>query len=199
MVPPVSSANNVPVSPGPDKKQMIIAGIIVVVVVLAIIALYTLPAPAGGSAVQSSATPAAAAVSKSAAGTAQQSLPAAAQVTAQKAVDFAIDAGAQEKCGLTCRQLSPTVTNTGTATAHNVCFTIDMHNSKGELIALNSAPSIQKCVGNLASGESRSEPIKIEADCGFLASKCVSQTLILKTRATCDETTVQFPDTVIAV
>jgi hypothetical protein len=120
-------------------------------------------------------------------------------VTALPPVDFALVAGPQEKCGLTCRQLTPTITNTGTETAHNVCISLVMYNSGGDLIFLNSGPSIQQCVGTLAAGESKSEPIIINADCGFLASKCLRQTLVLKTQATSDETTVRFPDQLIAV
>jgi hypothetical protein len=116
-----------------------------------------------------------------------------------KPVDFVIDTGAQEKCGLTCRHLTPSITNTGTKTAHNVCISIRLSNTGGDIIFLNGEPTIRKCIGNIASGESKSESIVINADCGFLASKCVKQTLILKTKATCDETTVQFPDQIIAV
>jgi hypothetical protein len=114
-------------------------------------------------------------------------------------VDFVIQAGPQEKCGLTCRQLTPSVTNTGTDTAHNVCISIMLYNSGGDLITLNGGPSVTKCIGDIASGESRSEPVTIEADCGLFASKCIRQTLILKTEATCDETTVRFPDKMFAV
>jgi hypothetical protein len=74
-----------------------------------------------------------------------------------------------------------------------------MYNSGGDLIFLNSGPSIRQCVGTLAAGEWKSEPIVIDADCGFLASKCIQQTLVLKTLATSDETTVRFPDQLIAV
>ena len=116
-----------------------------------------------------------------------------------KPVDFVIDAGPTENCGLTCRQLTPSITNTGIKTAHNVCISIVLSNSGGDLISLNGEPSFRKCIGNIASGESKSESIVINADCGFLASKCIKQTLILKTKATCDETTVQFPDQIIAV
>ena len=116
-----------------------------------------------------------------------------------KPVDFVIRAGSQDKCGLTCRQLTPSITNTGTDTAHNVCISIALYNSGGDLIALNGGPSVRKCIGDIASGETMSEPIVIDADCGFLASKCIRQTLILKTVATCDETTIQFPDRIIAV
>lgn len=116
-----------------------------------------------------------------------------------KPVDFVIEAGPQEKCGLTCRQLTPAITNTGNETAHNVCISLVLYNSGGDLIFLNGGPTIRQCIGNIASGESKSEPIVIEADCGFLASKCLRQTLILKTEVTCDEATVQFPDQMIAV
>ena len=116
-----------------------------------------------------------------------------AQDSPQKPVDFVIQPGPEEKCGLTCRQLTPTITNTGNETAHNVCITIVLYNSGGDLISLNGGPSIRQCIGDIASGDSKSEPIEIDADCGFLASKCIRQTLILKTEATCDETTVQFP------
>ena len=198
MVSPVSSVTSVPGSSGRDKKQLLLVGVVAVIIVLAVIALYAL-APSTASSPAASAPAPSSAAPSSAAKASPQAAAVAVPAGSQNAVDFSIDAGAQEKCGLTCRQLSPTVTNTGTATAHNVCFTVDLHNSKGELIALNGAPSIKKCIGDMAAGESKSEPLKIEADCGFLASKCVSQTLILKTQATCDETTVQFPDTVIAV
>ncbi len=119
--------------------------------------------------------------------------------SAVKPVDFVIDAGSQEKCGLTCRQLTPSITNTGITTAHNVCISIVLSNTGGDIISLNGEPTFRKCIGNIASGESKSESIVINADCGFLASKCIKQTLILKTKATCDETTVQFPDQIIAV
>ena len=116
-----------------------------------------------------------------------------------KRVDFVIEAGSQEKCGLTCRQLTPAITNTGTETAHNVCISLTVYNSGGDLIFLNGGSSIRQCIGNIAGGESKSEPIVIEADCGFLGSKCLRQTLVLKTEVTCDETTVRFPDQEIAV
>jgi len=122
-----------------------------------------------------------------------------AQDSPAKPVDFVIEAGAQEKCGLICRQLTPAITNTGTETAHNVCISLTVYNSGGDLIFLNGGSSIRQCIGNIAGGESKSEPIVINADCGLFASKCLRQTLVLKTGVTCDETTVQFPDQEIAV
>ena len=115
-----------------------------------------------------------------------------------KPADISIDPRPQEKCGQTCRQLTPAITNSGSETAHNVCISITLYNSRGDLISLNGGPSIKKCIGDIARGESKSEPIVIEADCGFLASKCIQETLILKTKVTCDEATIQFPDRTIA-
>jgi hypothetical protein len=120
-------------------------------------------------------------------------------VSEQKPVDFVLDPGPQTDCGLTCRQLTPTITNTGDETAHTVCINLVVYNSNGDLIFLNGEPSIRQCVGDLAGNESRSEPIVINADCGFLASRCIGQTLILQTTATSDEQTVRFPDQMVAV
>lgn len=175
-----------PTQPGKKPEMMFIVLFVVVIIGLIAVAILLQP-PAGGGAVTSSHAPL------------PQPAGQPAQVSSVKPVDFVIRAGSQEKCGLTCRQLTPTITNTGTTTAHNVCISIALFNSGGDLISLNSAPSLKKCIGDIASGASKSEPIVIEADCGFLASKCIRQTLILKTTATCDETTVQFPDRTIAV
>jgi hypothetical protein len=120
-------------------------------------------------------------------------------VPEKKPVDFVLEPGPQASCGLTCRQLTPTITNTGDDTAHNVCINLVVSNSNGEVIFLNGAPAISQCVGDIAGRESRSEPIVIDADCGFLASKCIRQTLTLQTRVTSEERTVQFPDQMIAV
>jgi len=176
----------------PSKKILLTIGIIVVIVIIVAIL-------AGGLLKPASPNPSSATAPSRAETQQPVSQGAAAQVTQQKPVDFVIQTGPQEKCGLTCRQLTPSITNTGTDTAHNVCISVVLYNSGGDLIALNGGPSVSKCVGDIASGESRSEPITIEADCGFLASKCVSQTLILKTEAVCDETTVRFPDKTIKV
>jgi hypothetical protein len=173
--------------PRPGKKAVLAVVVIVVVVTVGVIAAFVLLQSPAGDAATSPQT------------TASYTVPQTSQDSPQNPVDFVIQTGPQVKCGLTCRQLTPTLTNTGSETAHNVCITIVLYNSGGDTIALNGAPSIRECVGDIASGESKSEPVTINADCGFLASKCLRQTLILKTEATCDETTVQFPDRTIAV
>ena len=183
----------------PGKKAVVAGAIFCIVVIAGVVALVVLAQSPTGS----GATTSPAAVEN-------PSHPAVPQPVRQpdtqpahdspvKPVDFSLEAGPQENCGLTCRQLTPTITNTGTETAHNVCISLVMYNSGGDLIFLNSGPSIRQCVGTLAAGESKSEPIVIDADCGFLASKCIQQTLVLKTQATSDETTVRFPDQLIAV
>ena len=116
-----------------------------------------------------------------------------------KLVDFSLEAGPQTSCGLTCRQLTPAITNTGNQTAHNVCISLVVQNSGGDIIILNGAPSIRQCVGNMAGIESKSEPIVINADCGVFGSKCLGQTLTLQTTVTSDEKTVRFPDMAISV
>ncbi|MFA4876037.1 MAG: hypothetical protein WC586_01360 [Methanoregula sp.] len=175
----------------PGKKMLIAIVIILAFVIIGSIALVVLP----GQPASRGTTPAF-----------NSAVPQPVQQTVQKStvnalpsqVDFVIDAGPQEKCGLTCRKLTPTLYNTGTQTAHNVCINVVLYNSGGELIALNGASSLRKCIGDLRADESKSEQITIDADCGFLATKCIRQTLILKTEATSDETTVRFPDSTIA-
>jgi hypothetical protein len=120
-------------------------------------------------------------------------------VAEKKPVDFALVPESQVNCGLTCRALTATITNTGTETAHNVCITLVVHNSRDETIFLNGAPAITQCVGDLEGGASKSEPITINADCGAFASKCIRETLTLQTQATSDEKTVRFADQTIAV
>ena len=183
----------------PRKKAVVAVAIFCIVVIIGIVALVVLvKSPAGSGTTTSPAV------------VQNPSHPAVPQPVRQpdtqpahdspvKPVDFVIEAGPQENCGLTCRQLTPSIINTGTETAHNVCISLVMYNSGGDLIFLNGAASIQQCVGTLAAGESKSEPIIINADCGFLASKCLQQTLVLKTQAMSDETTVRFPDQLIAV
>jgi hypothetical protein len=117
----------------------------------------------------------------------------------KKPVDFALDPGTQTNCGATCRQTTATITNTGDSTAHNVCVLLTVYNSKGEQINLNNGPNIQQCIGDLAGGQSKSESITINAECGLFYTKCIGQTLTLKCQATSNEKTVQFPDRVISV
>ncbi len=52
-------------------------------------------------------------------------------------VDFILQSGEPASCGLTCRQLDAMITNTGYDTAHNVCITVTLHNSRNEVINLN--------------------------------------------------------------
>jgi hypothetical protein len=199
MMPPDPIGKKEPESPRSGKKAVMVFVFLFVVVIIGVIAVVVLvQSPAGSGATPSPAVmenPPGPAVPQPV----RQPDTQPAHDSPVKPVDFVIEAGPQEKCGLTCRQLTPAITNTGDETAHNVCISLVMYNSGGDLIFLNGRPSIRQCIGNITSGESKSEPIVIEADCGFLASKCLRQTLILKTGVTCDETTVQFPDQMIAV
>ncbi len=121
------------------------------------------------------------------------------QATPSVPVDFILLSGSPSSCGLTCRQLDASITNTGYATAHNVCIEVSMHNSRNEIINLNGVAILQQCVGDIAGGQSKTEPITINADCGAFATKCIGETLTLKTRVTSGEKSVQFPDQLIAV
>ncbi|MDD3136939.1 MAG: hypothetical protein WC406_03620 [Methanoregula sp.] len=114
-------------------------------------------------------------------------------------VNFLLDPGTPESCGLTCRQATATVTNTGNETAHNVCVALSVSNSRGERIFLNNRLTLQRCIGDLAGGESQQEPITINADCGAFGTRCIGQTLFLRCRVTSDEKTRQFPDQVMAL
>ncbi len=87
----------------------------------------------------------------------------------------------------------------GTETAHNVCITVGLHNSRNEIINLNGESSLNRCIGDISGGQKKTEPITINADCGAFATKCIGETLTLQTRVTSVEKTVQFPDQMIAV
>jgi len=117
----------------------------------------------------------------------------------KKPVEFTLDPGTPVNCGLTCRETTATITNTGDETAHSVCVVLEVFNENGERIFINSAPSIERCLGDIDGGSSKSETITINADCGFLAGKCVGHTLILKTRATSLEESQIFPDSLMVV
>jgi len=119
--------------------------------------------------------------------------------TSKIPVDFMLQSGGLTSCGLTCRQLDATITNTGFETAHNVCITVALHNSKNEVINLNGNPFIKRCIGDIAGGEAKTEPISVNADCGSFATKCIGETLTLQTQVSSDEKTAQFPDQVIKV
>lgn len=118
---------------------------------------------------------------------------------AKRPVEFTLDSGTPAQCGLTCRETTATITNTGDEVAHSVCVVLEVFNENGERIYVNSAPSIERCLGDIEGGSSKTETITIEADCGFLASKCIGHTLILRTRATSLEKTQMFPDSQIVV
>jgi len=114
-------------------------------------------------------------------------------------VDFILQSGEPTSCGLTCRQLDATITNTGYDTAHNVCITVTLHNSRNEVINLNGAPTLQRCIGDLTGGQAKTESISVDADCGAFATRCIGQTLTLRTQVSSDEKTAQFPDQIIPV
>ncbi len=95
--------------------------------------------------------------------------------------------------------MDASITNTGYAIAHTVCIEVSMHNSRNDIINLNGQTSMQQCVGDLPGGQSKTESITVNADCGVFATKCIGETLTLKTKITSVEKTVQFPDQLIAV
>lgn len=120
-------------------------------------------------------------------------------VTPSVAVDFLLQSGNPSSCGLTCRQLDASITNAGYASAHSVCIDVSMHNSKNEVINLNGEAFLVRCIGDISAGQTKTEAITINADCGVFATKCIGETLTLRTRITSVEKTVQFPDQLIAV
>jgi hypothetical protein len=124
-------------------------------------------------------------------------LPTQVPVPTIRPVDFSLDPGSQTKCGLTCRDTTATITNTGGMTAHNVCVQLTVYNSNDKLIKLNGEQNIQRCVGDIQPGQSKSEPIHIEADCGFLFGDCNGKTLTIKCMVTSTEKTIYFPDQII--
>ncbi len=196
-----------------ENKNLMIAGMVVVLVIIAVITLFfiQLPSDSGNkkpvaitnnttrvTAVSSSNIPT---FAKTVRPTDTRTIRQTPTITATPAVpvDFIIHSGTPSSCGLTCRRLDASITNIGYATAHDVCIDVSMHNSKNEIINLNGGASIQQCIGDIAGGQSKTEPITINADCGAFASKCIGETLTLKTQVTSVEKTVLFPDQVIAV
>jgi len=198
----------------PEKKSLMIFGIVVVMLIIAVIAVVVfLQAPSDKGTTQSPViknfTPPEKEVSlvqtqktirQTGTQTTMQTPP---QPTQQKIpalpVDFILQPGVPSSCGLTCRQLDASITNTGYETAHNVCITVDLHNSRNEIINLNGQPSINRCIGDIAGGQKKTESITINADCGAFATRCIGETLTLQTRVTSVEKTVRFPDQVIPV
>jgi hypothetical protein len=193
----------------PENKNLMIAGIVVALLVIAVIAIVFIQLPqenAKPAAIKNN-TPVDTTVPSS--GTPKITprltgirtiLPTPTiQKTPEVPVDFTLLSGTPSSCGLTCRQLDASISNAGYAIAHNVCIDVSMHNSKNEIINLNGETSIQRCVGDITGGQTKTEPITINADCGVFATKCIGETLTLKTRVTSVEKTVQFPDQLIAV
>jgi len=212
---PEQEKNNEKAGPGlPEKKNLVIAGMVIVLVIIAIIAVVVvLQVPSVKGTVQPLVIKNSTMDEKAVTGTQIQNV----QTTLRKAgtqtpgqtpslkattlppVDFVLQSGDPGNCGLTCRQLDASITNTGTETAHNVCITVGLHNSRNEIIYLNGESSLNRCIGDISGGQKKTEPITINADCGAFATKCIGETLTLQTRVTSVEKTVQFPDQMIAV
>jgi hypothetical protein len=197
----------------PENKNLILAGIVAAVVIIAVIAILfsqspsdagpkELPAiqttPPQKTAVSPSVTPKLLKTIRQTNTLTIVQTPTT-QATPAVPVDFALQSGTPSSCGLTCRQMDASITNTGYALAHSVCIEVSMHNSRNDIINLNGQASLQQCVGDLLGGHSKTESITVNADCGAFATKCIGETLTLQTRITSVEKTVQFPDQLIAV
>ena len=198
----------------PEKKNLMIAGIVVALLIIAVIAVVvSIQLPAGKGTAQPTViknfTQPEKGVSSAQTQNVQKTIRQTGTQTIRQTptlqktpalpVDFVLQPGDPVSCGLTCRQLDASITNTGYETAHNVCITVGLHNSRNEIINLNGEPSINRCIGDIAGGQKKTEPITINADCGAFATKCIGETLTLQTRVTSVEKTVQFPDQLIAV
>ncbi len=198
----------------PEKKNLMIAGIVVALLIIAVIAVVvSIQSPAGKGTAQPAViknfTQPEQGVSSAQTQNIQRTIRQTGTQTIRQTptlqktpalpVDFVLQPGDPASCGLTCRQLDASITNTGYETAHNVCITVGLHNSRNEIINLNGEPSINRCIGDIAGGQEKTEPITLNADCGLFATKCIGETLTLQTRVTSVEKTVQFPDQLIAV
>jgi len=191
----------------PEKKTLIIAGITIALFLIAVIALSVIiPSPEGGTTQpavikdfnqtqKGVSSPQTTNVPKTISQTGTLTI----QPTAALPVDFILESGVPASCGLTCRQLDAALTNSGYMTAHNVCIAVSMHNSRNEVISLNGESTLNRCVGDIEGGQTKTEPITINADCGVFATKCIGETLTLQTLVISDEKTVRFPDQLIAV
>lgn len=197
----------------PENKNLILVGIVAAVVIIAVIAVIFAQLPSDTRNKQSPAvqtpSPQKTVVSvtstpkllKTVRQTNNQTVlqTPTTQATPAVPVDFVLRSGAPSSCGLTCRQMEASITNTGYAIAHSVCIEVSMHNSRNDVINLNGQSSMQQCIGDLTGGQSKTESITVNADCGAFATKCIGETLTLKTKITSVEKTVQFPDQLIAV
>lgn len=194
-------------TPIPGKKNLILAGIIIAVMIIGAISAYLIFLAPGTSEnrvnpeTTHSVSPAPVSPVQYPEGslTNRQPVTFTVKETQKTPVDFLLQPGEQASCGLTCRQLDATITNTGSGTAHNVCITVALHNSRNEVISLNGEASIRRCIGDIAGGEAKTEPITVNADCGAFATRCIGETLTLQTQVSSDEKTIQFPDQIIAV
>jgi hypothetical protein len=197
-----------------QKKTLIIAGIIIALFVIAVVAVPGIirPPPEHGSSqspVIKNFTQPETGLSADRTATIPKTIRPTASLTISETsgvqsttavpVDFSIQTGVPANCGLTCRQLDAMLTNSGYKTAHNVCITVSMYNSRNEIINLNGRSSLNRCVGDIAGGQTITETITINADCGPFATRCIGETLTLQTRVVSDEKTVRFPDQVISV
>ena len=198
----------------PEKKNLVIAGIVIALVVIVIIAVVvSLQVPSVKGTVQPAViknfTPDEKVVSATQTRNIQTTLrqtgiqtpgqTPSLKTTTVPPVDFVLQSGDPGSCGLTSRQLDASITNTGTETAHNVCITVGLRNSRNEIIYLNGESTLKRCIGDISGGQKKTEPITINADCGAFGTKCIGETLTLQTRVTSVEKTVQFPDQMIAV
>jgi len=203
-----AGGSDVPKKPGmhiPQERMVILAGIVVAGIIIAAVAgfiIFQMPENGKNPAkptVTMSASPHPTTQHPIRSQTPRPSPGVTVQETQRIPVDFILQPGEQTSCGLTCRQLDATITNSGYETAHDVCITVALHNSRNEVINLNGEASIRRCVGDIAGGQSRTESISVNADCGLFASKCIGETLTLQTRVTSVEKTIRFPDQLIAV
>jgi hypothetical protein len=198
----------------PEKKNLMITGIVVALLIIAVIAMVvTIQLPAGKGTAQPTviknfAQPEQGVSSGQTQNVQKTIRQTGTQTTRQTPtlqkipallVDFVLQPSDPVSCGLTCRQLDASITNNGYETAHNVCINVGLHNSRNEIINLNNEPSINRCIGDIAGGQKKTESITINADCGVFATKCIGETLTLQTLVTSVEKTVQFPDQLIAV
>jgi len=196
-----------PVPGLPEKKNLMIAGIVVALLIMGGIAVVEIiPLPAGKETAQPTVIknltqpekgvsfPQTQKVQKTILQTGTQTVTPTQQKTPALPVDFVLLSGDPVSCGLTCRQLDASITNTGYETAHNVCITVGLHNSRNEIISLNGESSLKRCIGDISMGQKKTESITINADCGAFATKCIGETLTLQTQVTSVEKTVRFPD-----
>jgi hypothetical protein len=201
-----------PVPGLPEKTTLLVAGITIAFFLIAVIAvLVIIQSPAGKEIVQPAIIKNFPQTEKGISSAQTTNVPTRQTVTrtisetptipATEAVpvDFILQPGVPASCGLTCRQLDAMLTNSGYMTAHNVCIAVSMHNSRNEIINLNGDSTLNRCVGDIAGGQTITEPITINADCGAFASKCFRETLTLQTQVSSDEKTVRFPDQIISV